>query len=77
MDDEFRAPKHLVGATGNFPEGKVNENDLGELQIGIKAFPEHGIVSIDFGKNVEWIGLEKEKAIAFGSGIIEAAGQLK
>lgn len=41
-----------TGSTGNFPNGKLNSSDEGEMNIGI-----------DFGEPTCWIGLAKNDVI--------------
>jgi hypothetical protein len=43
------------GPTGEFPDGQLNEDDEGELRIAVRHEP--GVVILDFGKPVAWIGL--------------------
>ena len=52
--------KRVVGATGTFPRGKLNEHDQGALKMAIGH--EKGIVRIDFGKPVAWLGLPAAEA---------------
>lgn len=75
-DDDLRAPTHLVGPTGEFPNGKLADEDLGELRLGIRAFPDKGIVAMDFGKSISWLGMRKHEAIALGEGLIREAKKL-
>jgi hypothetical protein len=49
-----------LGATGKFPQGKLNERDEGELQFAVGS--EKGLVRIDFGKPVAWFALPPETA---------------
>lgn len=74
--DEFRAPPGMAGPTGEFPSGKIVDEDMGELRIAVAAFPEKGIVSIDFGKAISWLGLEKANAVHFAEGILKKAAEL-
>jgi hypothetical protein len=60
-----------LGATGKFPEGKLNDDDEGELQASIRT--EGKNVIIDFGKPVAWLALPKEDAIASGMSLIKHA----
>lgn len=41
-----------LGATGKFPQGKLNARDEGELTIAVGI--KDGVVMIDFGKPVKW-----------------------
>lgn len=49
-----------LGATGQYPDGKLKADDEGEIKIGVTNH--NGKVFIAFGKLVEWIGLEPEQA---------------
>ena len=49
-----------LGPTGDFPEGKLNANDEGEIQIAVGH--SDGNVVIDFGKPVAWIGVGPDQA---------------
>ena len=64
-----------LGATGDFPRGRLNRGDEGALNIAISH--ESGVVRLDFGKEVAWIGLPPDEALAFASVIVEHAMQLK
>jgi len=59
-----------LGATGKFPQGKLNEDDEGELQIGVAKDAE-GKIIINFGKPVAWIGLDAQSALGFAKTIIK------
>lgn len=50
----------VLGATGQFPEGKLNDDDEGEIRIAIGST--EGKVVMDFGKPVAWIGFTPEQA---------------
>lgn len=58
-----------LGATGKFPDGKINKYDEGELRIGI-AIKDSNVI-IEFGKPVKWIGLPGDEAIALGKLLIK------
>jgi hypothetical protein len=76
-NDELRAPAELgLGASGKFPRGKISKDDEGELRMAVRAFPEKGIVALDFGKQVSWLGLDKAVAIQLGHALIAEAGKL-
>ena len=56
-----QAKKQLeLGATGKFPQGKLTENDEGELQFAVTTY--RGQVIINFGKPIEWAGLNPDQA---------------
>lgn len=62
-----------LGKTNNFPEGKIDASDEGELQMGIAADTARGIVMINFGTPVAWIGLLPHSARELATKIIKAA----
>jgi len=49
-----------LGATGRFPQGKLNDDDEGEITIAVGT--RDGTVVIEFGKPVKWIGFDVEQA---------------
>lgn len=49
-----------LGATGSFPDGKLNKYDEGELRVAITK--SNGKVVIDFGKSVSWVAMTPEEA---------------
>jgi hypothetical protein len=50
----------VLGPTGDYPDGKLDESDDGALQMAITA--EKGRVLVVFGKPIAWIGLEPKDA---------------
>lgn len=58
-----------LGATGRFPQGKLNKDDEGEIRLAIGH--ENGKVIIDFGKPVAWIGMNPQEAIEFAAMIFQ------
>lgn len=54
-----------------FPRGKLNDDDEGELEIGIIAIDK--TVVIRFAKHVSWIGMDAQQAKAFAETIIRKA----
>ena len=66
--------KRTFGATGEFPMGKIADEDEGSLRMGIAYDPIDGIVRVEFGKPVAWLGLPKENAIALARSLLKHAG---
>jgi hypothetical protein len=60
------------GETGNFPEGKLDATDEGELQMLVSSSDD--IIKIDFGKKVAWIGMPKAQAMQFAIIILQHCG---
>jgi hypothetical protein len=55
-------PKPKFGATGQFPFGKLNEHDEGELNIGVAADLKQRTVILNFGTPVVWTAFPPELA---------------
>jgi len=49
-----------MGATGEFPDGKLTPDDEGALQFSIGH--QDGKVVLDFGTPTVWIGMEPQQA---------------
>lgn len=62
------------GATGKFPEGKLNPTDEGELQIMLGI--SQGCVKIEFGKPVAWFAMGGQDAIELGIKLCQLGHQL-
>jgi len=60
------------GAAGEFPEGKLNAQDEGQLRLILSA--DDTQVRIDLGKAVAWISMPKSQALTFAFGILEKCG---
>ena len=63
-----------LGPTNEFPQGKLNDTDEGELKLAIGE--EGGKVIIHFGTTVSWLALDKEKAYEFAELIKKRADSL-
>lgn len=57
-----------MGATGMFPQGKMDQTDEGEIKLAIAHDATN--VLIKFGKPVAWLGLSPKEALQF-AGLIE------
>lgn len=68
MGDE----EEKLGATGEFPDGKLSEEDEGELrmQIGLTA---EGLVRMDFGKPIAWFSMHPQQACDMAAMIVKHA----
>lgn len=62
-----------LGATGNFPDGKLNENDEGEIMVGITSAEDR--VILNFGKPVHWIGFTKDQAKQIAESLLKHANK--
>jgi len=65
-----------AGATGNFPKGKLCEDDQGELNMRFSI--KDNILIINFGeKPVQWIGLDKQGIKEVITRLLEGYTKLK
>lgn len=64
-----------LGATGQFPRGKLNEHDEGELRMAVVMKDDH--VMLYFGKPIAWLGLDPVTARAMGQSMIEKANEIE
>lgn len=60
-----------LGATGEFPEGKLNKSDEGELRLAVTA--KDGNVIIAFGTPVTWMGMPPESARTLANSLLKQA----
>jgi hypothetical protein len=69
--------KRQFGATGQFPQGKLNDTDEGEIKIGVAYDKIDGVVLVEFGKSVAWLGLPPPEAVELGKLLLRHAGAKK
>lgn len=65
-----------LGATGRFPYGKADSDDEGELQMALAADHGNGIVRLQFGKPIGWLGLPSKEARDLAALLTEKADEL-
>ena len=57
-----------------YPRGKLNDSDEGATPITV--YQEDKTVIIDFGREVSWIGLDKQGALTLAQFIIAKANEI-
>lgn len=62
-----------LGATGQFPDGKLVYEDEGELRLGVAHDRDN--VMINFGKPVAWLAMPPKQAKAFAEMILHHVAQ--
>ncbi len=67
----------VLGATGEFPDGKISDDDEGELRLAVTGDQRTGNVIIDFGKPVVWMALPAEQAVGLAEVIAKQAEKAK
>jgi hypothetical protein len=60
-----------LGKTDNFPRGKFNKDDEGEIKIAVGV--KDKTVIIDFGTPVAWLGMDANQALALAESIRQKA----
>ena len=58
---------------GEFPNGRLNENDQGAVAVAIGH--QDGAVTMQFPRNLNWIGFTPEQAIDIAATLVEHARQ--
>jgi hypothetical protein len=66
--------KRPFGATGTFPQGQLNDADQGGLKIGVAYDKLDGVVRVEFGKPVAWLGLPPPEAVGLAKLLLKHAG---
>lgn len=62
-----------LGATGDFPLGKLNADDEGALQIAIGRDEKTNVV-LNFGKPIAWVAMPPQDAVNFALTVLGHAG---
>lgn len=65
-----QAKKMGLGATGNFPDGKISNIDEGDLVFALSYNKKHKIFYLNFGKPVSWLAIPKDEALKFANVIL-------
>jgi hypothetical protein len=61
--------------SGCYPSGKINENDEGATAIALGIVD--NVIIINFGKEIQWIGLHKSEALEMARTLIRLSDELK
>lgn len=65
-----------IGATGRYPFGKADASDEGELAMAVMVDHRNGIVRVEFGKPIGWLGIPSVQARELAAILIEKADEL-
>lgn len=65
----------IIGPTGEFPDGKVREDDDGEINIAIGRAGNN--VIMEFGKPVKWIGFPPHVALDLAKSLMNYAAKIQ
>ena len=69
--------KQKPGPTGEYPLGKLEAGDEGELKVAIAADPRNGVVRVEFGTTVGWLAMPPSGARSLAAMLIEKADELE
>lgn len=64
---------HRLGATRNFPRGKISADDEGGLRFAVR--PWRGEVRIDFGTEVSWLAMPPGAARQLATVLLKVADE--
>lgn len=64
-----------LGKTGDFPRGKLSNDDEGGIKIAIGVRDK--TVIVDFGTSVTWVGFPAFQARELGATLIEKADEIE
>lgn len=67
--------RQALGATGRHPQGKLVQDDEGEIQIAVGHAD--GKVVVEFGKSIAWIGFSPDQALDLAQSIRAHALNIK
>lgn len=71
LEKLFQKDETQPGATGRFPDGKLDPMDEGELRLRIGVI--QGRIVMEFGKSIASIGFTKSQALEIGQILIDKA----
>jgi len=63
-----------LGATGDYPLGKLSDDDEGGLRVGLTIMDNKMVIA--FGKSVSWVALDKATALELADTIKRRAEEL-
>lgn len=79
MKAAFEAHKAQImqqlGATGNYPDGKLTSNDEGEIAFAVGVY--HGKVVVNFGKPIASLGMTPKQARDFALLLRKRANEIE
>ena len=64
-----------LGALGTFSQGRRNDDDEGDLRLAVSSEP--GMVRVDFGKRVAWVGFDPTGAENFANVLLKHAASAR
>jgi hypothetical protein len=65
--------RFFVGPTGDFPDGKLDDADKGELVFAV-GHDDQGNVYVEFGEPVAWVAMPRAQAVELARLLLTHAG---
>lgn len=63
-------------AKREYTRGRIGADDEGSLAMAVSHDPAKGIVRLDFGKEISWLGMPPEQAVGLAKLLIQHARQV-
>ena len=60
-------------AKREWPEGRIEGTDDGQIVFKLSSDPETGVIKVDFGKPVTWVGMSPNDAVQVAQLLIKHA----
>ena len=74
MHEAMREVPPIAGATGKHPNGRITAKDEGEVRMVVASHD--GVIVLDFGKPVAWIGFTSKEARGLAELLLKHADQV-
>lgn len=68
--------KRPIGPTGTFPDGKLDDDDQGAINLAITADFNSGVIGLDFGTLVAWVGFGPTQAREMAAKLLHYADKI-
>lgn len=72
-----RAEPAKLGATNEFPDGKITEHDEDGLMFNVGHTPDFKRIVIEFGKPISWMAMDPSEAETVARGILSHVKKCK
>lgn len=63
-------------AARSYSQGRIASTDDGDLAMAVAADKAHGVVILDFGKQVSWIGLPPDEVVKLCKLLMKRAAEV-
>ena len=74
---QTEAAEQKLGPTNQFPRGRLNPNDDGEIRMAIFPDEKSRVIIVEFGIELSWIGMPPQQAREMGESLIKHANEME